>query len=121
MNRIGIDMVDIRDVEDSLDRFGERFVSRVFTDAEVRDCAGDVRRLAGRVAAKEAAVKALRPGPEDGHPPRQIEVRTTEDGPELVLHGEFGAWARERGWMYAQVSLSHTDCHAVAVVLVEMR
>lgn len=120
MNRVGIDLVDVRDLERSLADFGERFLDRVFTPAEVADCAGDSRRLASRWAAKEAAIKALRPGPEDPTPPREVEVRSTPHGPELLLHGGLAERAREQGWLHVSVSLSHTDSHATAVVLVEL-
>ncbi|WP_019202823.1 holo-ACP synthase [Tsukamurella sp. 1534] len=120
MNGIGIDLVAIGDVEYSLAEFGDRFLRRVFTGAERRECAGDARRLAARLAAKEAAIKALRPGPEVPTPPREIEVVTTPYGPELRLHGGLAARARARGWREPRVSLSHTDCHAVAVVTVEV-
>ena len=59
---IGNDIIDIRRVEKSIARFGERFLSRVFTDYEVAYCRGRVRELAARFAAKEAMMKALGTG-----------------------------------------------------------
>ncbi|TWS24662.1 4'-phosphopantetheinyl transferase superfamily protein [Tsukamurella sputi] len=120
MNRVGIDATEIADIEDSIARFGARFTERVFTARERADCAGDPRRLAARWAAKEAALKALRLGPDVPTPPREIEVLSTPHGPRLALHGGLAARAREQGWAGAEVSLTHTDRCAAAVVLAEV-
>ncbi|GAA1077812.1 holo-ACP synthase [Tsukamurella spumae] len=120
MNRVGIDLAAVADIEDSLASFGTRFTDRVFTPAEVADCAGDPRRLAARWAAKEAVIKALRLGPDDAAPPREIEVVGGAHGPEVRLHGGLAERARRAGWHRVEVSLTHTDCHAAAVVLAEL-
>lgn len=119
MSRVGIDIVEVADVEEAVAHFGIRYTERVYTAREIDDCGGDARRLAARWAAKEAAVKALRLGPEVPTPPREIEVVRTARGPELVLHGGLAARARAQGWLRAEVSLTHTDGCAAAVVLVE--
>lgn len=120
MNRVGIDTAEVADVADSITRFGARFTERVFTPRELADCAGDHRRLAARWAAKEATVKALRLGPDTPTPPREIEVVSTPHGPRLELHGSLAARAGEQGWVRAEVSLTHTDRCAAAVVLAEV-
>ncbi len=120
MNRVGIDIAEVAAIEESVARFGARFTERVFTATELADCAGDARRLAARWAAKEAAIKALRLGPDVPTPPREIEVVGTPYGPELRLHGGLADRARAQGWRRAELSLTHTDRSAAAVVLAEV-
>lgn len=120
MNRVGIDIAEVARVEESIARFGARFTARVFTPGELDDCGGDPRRLAARWAAKEAAIKALRLGPDVPTPPREVEVIGTPHGPELRLHGGLAARARGQGWIRAELSLTHTDTSAAAVVLAEL-
>ncbi|MCA0157428.1 4'-phosphopantetheinyl transferase superfamily protein [Tsukamurella sp. M9C] len=120
MNRVGIDLAEVAGIEESVALFGARFTERVFTPGELATCAGDARRLAARWAAKEAAIKALRLGPDTATPPREIEVVGTPHGPELRLHGGLAARAREQGWVRAEVSLTHTDRTAAAVVVAEL-
>ncbi|WP_231702960.1 holo-ACP synthase [Tsukamurella asaccharolytica] len=117
---MGIDIAEVARVEESLALFGPRFTTRVFTSREIDDCAGDARRLTARWAAKEAAVKALRLGPDVPTPPREAEVVGTPHGPELRLHGGLAAHARRQGWIRAELSLTHTDASAAAVVLAEL-
>ncbi|CAM3786977.1 holo-ACP synthase [Tsukamurella ocularis] len=120
MNRVGIDIAEVARIEESIAQFGARFTARVFTRGELADCAGDARRLAARWAAKEAVVKALRLGPGVATPPREVEVIGTPRGPEVRLHGGLAAHAREQGWLRVELSLTHTDGSAAAVVLAEL-
>ncbi|PXW35286.1 UNVERIFIED_CONTAM: holo-[acyl-carrier protein] synthase [Williamsia faeni] len=120
--RIGCDVVSLADIDDSMDSFGDRFLHRVFTNREIQFCTvtGTVRRerLAARFAAKEAVVKALAI-PDIATPPHEIEVINDATGrPHIVLHGSIAALARSQDWGPVQVSLSHTDCHSMAVVAV---
>ncbi|MCS3779663.1 holo-ACP synthase [Tsukamurella ocularis] len=117
---MGIDLAEVAGIEESLALFGTNFTERVFTPGELTACAGDARRLAARWAGKEAAVKALRLGPDVATPPREIELVDTPHGPEVRLHGGLAAAAREQGWVRADVSLTHTDHVAAAVVVVEL-
>lgn len=117
--RLGVDIVQIGRIAESLDRFGERFMHRLFTQAEVAYATSapesTVERLASRFAAKEAAIKAFDLG-HAGIDWREIEVRTAPDGAcRLVLHGKAAALAGlpPRG---AVVSLSHDGEYATAVV-----
>ncbi|MDD4866669.1 MAG: 4'-phosphopantetheinyl transferase superfamily protein [Mycobacterium sp.] len=117
--RVGCDVVAIEDVQNSLAAFGDRYLRKVFTASEIDDCEGHnrVHRLAARFAAKEAAIKAFAE-PDLPFPLREIEV--TRDGPLPILRlgGVLAARARHQGWLDASLSLSHADCHAMAVVLV---
>jgi holo-[acyl-carrier protein] synthase len=119
--RAGCDVVAIEDVEDSLAAFGDRYLRKVFTASEINDCRGrnQVHRLAARFAAKEAVIKAFaEPDPDIPYPWREIEV--TRDGPLplLRLSGGLAERAQHQGWLSSSLSLSHTDCHAMAVLLV---
>ena len=117
--RVGCDVAAIDDVQDSLAAFGDRYLHKVFTAGEINDCVGrnQVHRLAARFAAKEAVIKAFAE-PDMPFPWREIEV--TRDGPLplLRLNGALAKRARHQGWLSSSLSLSHTDCHAMAVVVV---
>jgi len=119
--RVGIDLVQVSRIAESMSLFGDRFLRRVFTDAEIAyaESAPDLSpmRLAARFAAKEAAKKALGL---DGIGWRQIEVQRAPTGAvELVLHGEAAAAAPEGGGL--AVSLSHEGDYATAVVVAHIR
>jgi phosphopantetheine--protein transferase-like protein len=112
-----MDLVSVADLQDSLRRHAGRFLTRVFSDAEVADCrraaAFDPRRLAARFAAKEATLKVLRPGRDEAVPWRAIEVR---DG-RLALTGPAAGRAAAAGLCDFSLSLSCASGHAAAVVL----
>jgi holo-[acyl-carrier protein] synthase len=117
--RVGCDVAAIDEVQDSLATFGERYLRKVFTASEISDCEGrnQVHRLAARFAAKEAVIKAFAE-PDMAFPWREIEV--TRDGPLplLRLSGTLAERAQRQGWLSSSLSLSHADCHAMALVLV---
>lgn len=113
----GTDLVLVSRIQALLDNSGDRFLARVFTAAEIADCAGESARLAGRWAAKEATMKALGRGL-DVLEPTTIEVVLDSHGaPGLALTG--GAWAAAKaaGWSSWSVSLSHDGDYATAVVV----
>lgn len=117
--RTGCDLVSLGDIDESVESFGDRFLARVFTDRELRYCVGTQQRqrLAARFAAKEATIKALAL-PDMATPLREIEVVNDPAGPpRVVLHGSIAEEARAQRWSSISVSLSHTDCHAMAVVV----
>ncbi len=112
----GVDLVDIARIRDAIDRYGERFVVRIFTVAEQQECRGRVESLAARFAAKEAAAKALGCGIGDVSW-LDIEVRGDENrAPHLYLSGAAEEKAREKGLSAWSVSLSHTESQAIAFV-----
>jgi holo-[acyl-carrier protein] synthase len=117
--RVGCDVLAVQDVQDSLAAFGDRYLRKVFTASEINDCQGRNREhgLAARFAAKEAVIKAFAE-PDMPFPLREIEV--TRDGPLplLRLSGTVAQRARRQGWLSSSLSLSHADCHAMAVVFV---
>ncbi|MGH7534544.1 MAG: holo-ACP synthase [Gemmatimonadales bacterium] len=118
---LGTDLVAIPRVEEVLSRHGERFLDRVFTAAEQADClsrARPARHLAARLAAKEAARKALGTGWGLGVRWRDIEVRAGgSTPPSLRLAGAAKQRAETQGIRRALVSLSHDGEYAVAVVV----
>lgn len=119
--RVGIDLVAVESVEESVRAHAERYLGRIYTERELHDCRTadgvDPERLAARFAAKEAALKALRP-PDGGIPWRAIEVRRHPAGwVELELSGAAAALALDAGLEDFAVSLSHEGGFASAVVV----
>jgi holo-[acyl-carrier protein] synthase len=117
--RIGCDVMDVEDVQDSLAMFGDRYLRKVYTASEIDDCQGHNRaqRLAARFAAKEAVIKAFAE-PDMPFPLTEIEVVRDGSLPRLRLSGTVAERAQHQGWLSSSLSLSHADCHAMAVVLV---
>ncbi len=121
--RVGIDLVRVSRIEESLARFGQRFLERLFHRDEIAYAlaapAACAQRLAARFAAKEAALKALNVA-HRGVSWRDIEVRRHQDGDcALVLHGSARSAARESGLEVTSLSLTHEGDYAAAVVLVQ--
>lgn len=119
--RVGIDLVHVEEVSRSLERFGRRYVNRLFTPAEAAYCEADPRtvaeRFAARFAAKEAVVKALRAA-DEAMDWRCIEVRRNVSGwCDIVLHGPVAALAERSGVTELALSMSHEAAYATAVVV----
>jgi holo-[acyl-carrier protein] synthase len=119
--RVGTDLVSVSSVRESLQAHGEHYLKRVYTEREVQDCSSadelDAERLAARFAAKEAALKVLRPG-EVGVPWHEIEVlRDPQGWVELGLHGAAAALASEQRITALCLSIAHEGGFASAVVV----
>ncbi len=119
---VGVDLVEISRVERMLARYGDRFLERVFTSAEVLYARRRAPELAARFAAKEAVAKALGVGMRmlapEGIGWREVEVLGDHRGrPEVYLHGRAAERARELGLTEWAISLSHTREYAVAFVV----
>jgi holo-[acyl-carrier protein] synthase len=119
--RVGTDVVYAETVRASIAEHGDHYLRRVYTERELEDCRGsqgiDEERLAGRFAAKEAALKVLRPG-EEGIPWNAIEVRRDPGGwVELALSGPAAALAERDGVEGLSVSIAHEGGLATAVVV----
>src|SRR3982750_2287727 len=88
----GIDIAEVPRVAEAIERYGQRFLQRIFTEGEIRYCeskANRVERYAARFAAKEAGMKALGTGWNHGVRWRDIEVRRQPGGrPTIALHGK---------------------------------
>lgn len=113
----GIDLIEIERIADAIERHGERFLNRIFTPREIADCGGRAESLAARWAAKEAVAKALGCGI-GAVSWQEIEIQREENGaPTLHLYGEAARLAQEKGLETWSVSLSHSQSHAVAMVV----
>ena len=122
MHAIGVDLVEVARMKRAVERWGEGFLSRVFTPREIAFCeSGPAKyeRYAARFAAKEAVVKALGTGFRRGVFCTQVEIVDNEHSPPHVeLHGK----ARDlAGPADILLSLSHERATAVAVVFMERR
>lgn len=121
----GIDMVEIERIQQSMERFGQRFLDRVFTAAEQAYCLqkrNAAESLAARFAAKEAGAKALGTGISRGVNWLEIEVIREPGGrPALHFHGRAAEIARQLGVAQAALSLTHTKSLSMASVVLENR
>jgi len=121
---LGTDLVEIERVQRSIDRFGERFLHRVFTEGEIAYCQRkknhSAESFAARFAAKEAGAKALGTGISRGVGWREIEVRREPgERPRLHFSGRAAERAAAMGVRNVQLSLTHSREVSMAVVTVE--
>jgi holo-[acyl-carrier protein] synthase len=117
MKVIGVDMIEVARVARSIERFGDRYLRRVYTEQELRYCNGRATSLAARWAAKEATAKALGTGIGDVRW-REIEVVSRPNcQPSLRLHGAAADLAAQLGLSHFLISLSHTQDYAIAFVV----
>ena len=117
---VGIDIIEIERIARTLARFGERFLQRVYTEAEIAYCRGKPARLAARFAAKEAVAKALGVGIfwREGVYWRDVEViRDRRGKPGIRLYRGALERARQEGLTHWALSLSHSREYAVAMVV----
>jgi len=117
---LGIDATDIARIAGAIDRYGDRFTQRVFTDGEVEYCAR--RRVpaihfAARFAAKEAAMKALGTGHTQGVLWRDVEVVRRGGPPQLRLHGGAARRFQAIGGRSSLLTITHSDDLAMAQVM----
>lgn len=119
----GIDIAEVPRIAASIERFGRRFVQRVFTPDEIRYCeskANKAERYAARFAAKEAAMKAIGTGWRHGVTWQDIEVRRAPGGrPTVVFSGKAAEFAEKLGATRAHLSLTHTVEYGMAFVILE--
>jgi holo-[acyl-carrier protein] synthase len=125
--RVGIDLVEVDSIKESVEKHGEHYLRRIYTERELADCARadgalDIQRLAGRFAAKEATIKVLRPTVEDPLPWLCLEVVGHQSGwAALELSGQAAAMAQTTGIQDLQLSITHDASHVCAVVIAELR
>jgi holo-[acyl-carrier protein] synthase len=119
----GIDLTEISRIERSIQRFGDRFLDRIYTASEKAYCQrkrSSAESFAARFAAKEAAAKALGTGISRGITWQEIEVTRELSGrPGLKLHGRAAAIAIRLGVTNVSLSLTHTSELAMAIVALE--
>jgi len=125
---IGVDITDIKRIEEALAEFGERFRNRIFTEAEIAYCeqfttpAAKVERYAARFAAKEAARKALGAvTPLKSLAWHEVEIiSSTEGAPQLRFYGRALELIEKLKIARTHVSLSHSPGQAIAFVVLEI-
>ncbi len=119
----GIDIAEVPRIRHSIERFGDRFLQRIYTPGEIRYCdskANRVERYAARFAAKEAAMKALGTGWNHGVRWRDCEVVRLPGGrPTMAFHGRAAEFAAKLGARNIALSISHTADQAIAQVILE--
>ena len=119
----GVDITDVARIKAAVERFGDRFLERVFTPEEVRYCtakANPAERLAARFAAKEAGMKALGTGLRHGITWHDVEVVRQPGGrPAIRFSGKAAEFAERLGCKRAHLSLTHTAEQAMAFVVLE--
>lgn len=119
----GVDLIEVKRIARSIERFGDRFLERIFTEREVAYCERSRRSAesyAARFAAKEAGAKALGTGMNSGVFWRDLEVNRSPAGrPSLKLWGGAADVAKKLGVKTIVLSLAHTSESAIAVVIFE--
>jgi holo-[acyl-carrier protein] synthase len=120
---IGTDIVEVQRLQQAVERFGHRFIRRVFSENEIKYSEGKVNRfqhLAVRFGAKEALLKAMGTGLRGGILWHEIEVRNDELGkPKIFCHGKCLEKLNELGVKHIHVSLTHTEKYGIANVILE--
>jgi holo-[acyl-carrier protein] synthase len=119
----GVDIAEVPRIRESIERFGERFLRRIYTEGEIQYCEARATRFesyAARFAAKEAGMKALGTGWSRGVRWRDIEVvRPKGQRPTIRFHGQAAAIANKLGTKNIALSLTHTSAEALAHVILE--
>ena len=119
----GVDLIEVARIAHSIERYGERFLRRVYTDHEIAYCRGrrvSAESFAARFAAKEAGAKALGTGISRGVTWNEFQVARNPGGrPVLELRGRAALLAEELGVRAISLSLTHTGSLAMATVLME--
>jgi holo-[acyl-carrier protein] synthase len=119
----GVDLAEVGRIQASIERYGERFTRRVFTEREIAYAerkANKYERYAARFAAKEAGLKALGTGWSGGITWKDLEVTNLSSGrPTLALHGVARDVAGRLGVKTIHLSLTHTSAEAMAWVVLE--
>jgi holo-[acyl-carrier protein] synthase len=119
----GIDIAEVDRIEQSIERYGHRFINRIYTEAEIRYVerkANRFERYAARFAAKEAGMKAIGTGWSHGVRWRDFEVTNLASGkPTLRLHGRAAEIAQQLGVRSVSLSLTHTRSEGMAFVILE--
>ncbi|MDP2730242.1 MAG: holo-ACP synthase [Dehalococcoidales bacterium] len=115
MKCIGVDIIEIHRIQQAINRWGESFLHRIYTESELRLCRKNPGRLSSRFAGKEAVMKALGTGT-IGIGWKEIEIVAETGGkPKLQLYGKALEKAKSSGLTLA-ISLSHSKEYAIAFV-----
>jgi holo-[acyl-carrier protein] synthase len=120
----GVDLIEVKRIARSIERYGERFLSRIYTEYEIAYCRSrklsSAESFAARFAAKEAGAKALGTGISRGVTWNEFQVEREPGGrPSLRLHGRAATLAGQLGVTAISLSLTHTAELAMAFVVME--
>ena len=117
MTSIGVDIIEVERVESAIERWGELFLNRIYTEAELKVCQGSISSLAVRFAAKEAVMKVLGTGAR-GVSWKEIEILPDDLGKPIVsLYGKAKNKAEELNLKEFSISLSDTKQYAIATAI----
>jgi holo-[acyl-carrier protein] synthase len=119
----GVDLAEVPRIRASIERYGEKFIRRIYTPAEiayVERKANKYERYAARFAAKEAGMKAIGTGWRHGVTWQDFEVANLRSGkPTLLLHGVAAGFAERLGVKHVSLSITHTAGLGMAHVILE--
>ena len=118
---LGLDATDIGRIRATIERYGTRFLTRIFTEGEVAYCTrrrDPAIHFAGRFAAKEATMKGLGTGHSQGVLWRDVEVVRHGGPPQLRLHGGAARRFAAMGARSSLLTITHSDALALAQVLI---
>ena len=119
----GVDLAEVPRIQASIERYGEKFIRRIYTPAEiayVERKANKYERYAARFAAKEAGMKAIGTGWRRGVTWQDFEVANLRSGkPTLLLHGVAAGFAEKLGVKHISLSITHTAGLGMAHVILE--
>ncbi len=121
---IGVDIVEVARIQKSIEKFGDKFLQKIFLEEEISFCQckpNPAIHFAARFAAKEAFSKALGTGFSDGVSPNQVEVVKSENGKvDIALHFETKKKCESLGIKKINLSISHEKETAIAFVVAEL-
>jgi holo-[acyl-carrier protein] synthase len=119
----GVDIIELDRIRTLVERYGDRFLTKVFTEGEMAYCQARKKawqHFAGRFAAKEAVLKSLGTGIRSGITWKDVEVSVDDWGaPRITLHRGAGERARQIGIRTVHISISHCESFAVAQAVAE--
>ena len=120
---IGTDVIEVARIKQAIDKYGERFMRRLFTTTEIEYCTARKNaalHYAGRFAAKEAAFKAMQRGWGGEISWKDVEITNLSSGaPQIAFHGKALEVVTEKKMTRAFVSISHVEEIATAIVVLE--
>ena len=120
---IGIDLIEVHRIREAIEKYGDRFLNRIYTPVEIEYCStkkNSAIHYAGRFAAKEAAFKAMERGWGGDISWKEIEIHNEPSGaPRITFYGKALQLVQEKKVIRAFVTISHIEEHATAAVVLE--
>lgn len=117
---LGIDIIEINRVKKSIEKYGDKFLDKVFTEGEIKYCNNKFNKYqhyAARFAAKEAVYKALASGWQEGLRWKDIEIQNDASGiPSVNTRGKLESFLSNN--MQLRISFSHSENYVTAVAII---